>query len=144
VVKNIRHIVTIHYWNNIYPTMPVAGHIDNHLGKRLETVIWFTERSVDEDLSAGTILTREKAGCCGWGRAIGSLANAKSTNDIVGLSAGSFCTHNSPICMHLKIPSAGLLSTNKGSTNSIAFPSIHNLHACEFGFIICHNITCQD
>ena len=40
-------------------------------------------------------------GSFGWGSVTPSLPNMETTDDIVGLSSGAFCTHKRPTCMHL-------------------------------------------
>ena len=48
-----------------------------------------------------SVLQRKKAGCCGAVRLTEWLLSARTIDAMVGLSAGSFWTHNKPMWMHL-------------------------------------------
>ena len=76
------------------------------------------------------VLLVRKAGCLGIGRFTVSLPSKATTFDMVGRSLGSSCTHNSPICTHLKNSLALQLDLTVSSIKSNALPSCHNLHAC--------------
>jgi hypothetical protein len=106
----------------------------SHRGERLEIVSWFIEGLVVGIWSIWMTRATTNTGCFGWGRDIDSFPKWSRTDEIVGLSAGSSCTHKSLICMHFKTSVARHDSINKGSTNSSSFPSFHSVHACQYKF----------
>lgn len=92
--------------------------------------------------SAVTIPPTGNGGCLGSGRDIDSLPKRATTFDMVGLTAGSSCTHKSPMCMHLTTCGIELDFINKGSTNSISLPSFHSCHTCnQFQLKTVYNLT---
>lgn len=70
-----------------------------------------------------------KAGFFGAGRAE-SLLSIVTTKDMVGLSTGSSCTHNSPTWMHLNISLLEFELRKEGSINSVDLSSFQTVHAC--------------
>ena len=72
-----------------------------HCGDILERLSSLIEGIVSKNSSIWMNLATANAGCFGSGRAIDSLPSRVTTDDMLGLSSGSSCTHKSPICMHL-------------------------------------------
>jgi hypothetical protein len=58
-----------------------------------------------------------------------SFSNMNTVDDMSGLAFGSSWTHNSPIWIHRRTSWSEQFSTMDESTNSLAFPSFHKLHA---------------
>jgi hypothetical protein len=121
----------------IYKTEGGNLVINSHRGEGLETVSWFTEGFVVRIWSVWMTRATTNTGCFGEGRDSNSFPKRSRTDEIVGLSVGSSCTHKSPICMHFKTSVVKHDSINEGSTNSNSFPSFHSLHACQ------HACTCE-
>lgn len=97
----------------------------------------------DEALLEGHLLEM-KAGCLGDGRGAVSLPSMNTTLDIVGLSLGSSCMQSSPTIRHLVHSFALQRVLIIESTNSRAFPSFHNSHACraqKHFVVISHSIV---
>lgn len=103
-----------------------------HCGDILERLSSLIEGIVSKNSSIWMNLATANAGCFGSGRAIDSLPSRVTTDDILGLSSGSSCTHKSPICMHLTISDVQHDSIKMQSTNSNTFPSHHSLHAYQY------------
>jgi hypothetical protein len=105
--------------------------IYSHRGDKTERVNSLPEQTFwfEDWPSMATNRPIENAGCLGMGRVMVSLANIWSTDDIVGLSAGSSCTQSSPMWMHLSTSVATLDFSSIGSINSRPWPSDHSFHA---------------
>ena len=76
-------------------------------------------------------LLMTKTGSLGVGRVGDSLSSMVMTFDMVGLSLGSSCTHNSPTFTHLINCSSLQLSCNVWSIKSNTLFAVQSLHACE-------------
>ena len=70
-----------------------------------------------------------KAGCFGMGRQTFSLLSIRNTDDIVGRSLGSSCTHNKPTCMHFITLDVLQESLSVWLTISNCLSSFHNFQA---------------
>ena len=57
------------------------------------------------------------------------FSNMDTTDDMSGLLLGSSSTQSSPTWMQTNASSAEQLPAMDGSTTSLAFPSLHKLHA---------------
>jgi hypothetical protein len=68
-------------------------------------------------------------GLTGKGRVVASLSSINTTDDMFGLLDAESCTHNIPMCMHLKALIFGLESRIEGSRSSITLSSFHRRHA---------------
>lgn len=81
--------------------------------------IWFSSFSL-----------KRKAGLEGAGKVVDFPTIIRITLDIRGLSPGFSWTHNSPMCMHLRISLSALLQRNDGSTISVIVPLVQFSHTC--------------
>lgn len=86
-------------------------------------------------------LSMKKPGCFGWGNSTPSLLNQKTADAIVGLSSGSFCTHNKLTWIHLNTCDSTYESFKHSSISSNALPSFNSNHAWNGFFYEKHSYT---
>ena len=90
--------------------------------------VWHPSTIFDTPASL-ELLSMKKPGCLGWGSGTPSLPSMETTDDIAGLSCGSFWTHNRPTWMHLRNWGLTYDSFKHGSSNSKALFSFHSSQA---------------
>lgn len=76
-------------------------------------------------------LRTTKAGSLGVGSTADSLSSMVMTFDMVGLSLGSSCTHNSPTFTHFINCSSLQLPCKDRSIKSNTLFAVQSIHACE-------------
>lgn len=104
-------------------------------------VDWSDARKLDPDTDAEdwwdrieVNLTRDFGPVDGWGRFTALLPSMRTTNDMVGLRAGSSWTQSNAIWIHLKASLTEQESIIFLSINSFPLPSFHSCQACS-GYI---------
>lgn len=110
-------------WIHIY-----VGYLATTVVMVIELPDWLLPSSTKVPMSS-ELLSVKKPGSFGWGNGAPSLPNMNTTDDIAGLSTGSFWTHNRATWMHLCTSNSTYEYSKHWSISSEHLLLFHSNHA---------------